>query len=101
MPRGGYRENSPKPKWRSGTTCTVRIPEARRNEIMGFARLLDEFDSEVKVVDAEIYRQIVEALQSTYGGPKNNSRIFKEKIIEALELLGEDYAPIDGGVQAK
>jgi hypothetical protein len=101
MPRGGLRENHVKPNWRSGTTCTVRIPEARRNEIMGFARLLDEFDSEVKVIDADIYRQAIEKLRETYGGPRNNSRLFRDKIIEALELLGEAYAPTGSGEQAK
>jgi hypothetical protein len=68
---------------------------------MGFARLLDEFDSEVKVLDADIYRQAIEKLRETYGGPRNNSRIFRDKIIEALELLGEAYAPTDSGEQAK
>lgn len=90
MPRGGHRKNSPKPKWRSGTTCTVRIPEARRNEIMGFARLLDSFDSDVKVLDLAIYRQVVEVLKETKDFPRNNGSKFAHKIQEALALLGED-----------
>lgn len=101
MPRGGLRENAVKPKWRSGTTCTVRIPEARRNEIMGFARLLDSFDSEVKVLDAEIYRKVVEVLQSSNGLKLNNGSKFKHKIEEALNLLGEDYHATDGVEQSK
>lgn len=90
MPRGGLRANAVKPKWRSGTTCTVRIPEARRNEIMGFARLLDEFDSDVKILDEDIYRKVIEVLQSAKGLPRNNGSKFWNKIAEALELLGED-----------
>ena len=43
---GGKRSGSGRPaRWKSGDTVAVRIPEKFRDEVIGFARLLDEGQS--------------------------------------------------------
>ena len=43
MPRGGYREGSgSKPAWRQGKTKVIRVPEILADQIIEYARELDE-----------------------------------------------------------
>lgn len=43
MPKGGYREGSGRKfKWKSGKTKTIRVPEALADEILDYARKLDQ-----------------------------------------------------------
>lgn len=57
MPRGGKRPGAgSKPTWKHGKTKTIRVPIALADEILEFARKLDEgnvieHDTESKVID--------------------------------------------------
>jgi hypothetical protein len=57
MPRGGKREGAgAKPKWNSGKTTVIRVPEALSAQVLEYARMLDqghiiEPESQSKVVD--------------------------------------------------
>jgi hypothetical protein len=57
MPRGGARLNSgSKPKWKSGKTKTIRVPEVLAEKILNYAEKLDsgcviEDVTESKVLD--------------------------------------------------
>ncbi|NET10556.1 MAG: hypothetical protein F6K09_10300 [Merismopedia sp. SIO2A8] len=57
MPRGGKRPGAGgKPTWKHGKTRTIRVPIALADEILAFARNLDEgciieHDTDSKVVD--------------------------------------------------
>lgn len=43
MTRGGYREGAGgKPTWRHGKTKTIRVPEILADQVMEYARKLDE-----------------------------------------------------------
>ncbi len=43
MPRGGKREGSgAKPKWKHGKTTVIRVPESLADEILEYAKRLDE-----------------------------------------------------------
>jgi hypothetical protein len=45
MPRGGVRSNSgAKGKWKHGKTKSIRVPEALTEQILEYARNLDESD---------------------------------------------------------
>jgi hypothetical protein len=63
MPRGGYREGSGgKPKWIHGKTKTIRVPEILADQILQYARELDE--GKIKMV---------------FGYKDSHGRLFAEK----------------------
>ena len=57
MPRGGRREGAGgRPKWKHGKTKTIRVPEVLADEILDYARKLDdgaiiEHETESKVLN--------------------------------------------------
>lgn len=68
MPRGGRREGAGgRPKWKHGKTKTIRVPEVLADEILDYARKLDdgviiEHETESKVlnlsgVSVKVYNQ--------------------------------------------
>ena len=43
MPRGGYRKNAGgKPTWKHGKTKVIRVPEALADEVLRYARSIDD-----------------------------------------------------------
>ena len=43
MPKGGYREGAGgKAKWRNGKTKVIRVPEVLADQILNYAKKLDE-----------------------------------------------------------
>jgi hypothetical protein len=68
MPRGGYREGSgSKPSWRHGETKTIRVPEVLVNQILEYARKLDEGDIIEPVTESKVINLSGINLK-TYGG---------------------------------
>lgn len=94
MPRGGIHKGTLQPTWRSGKTTTVRLPAAKKNEILAVARALDALESEGKIMDAEIYREAIHILRGALSLPKNNGSRYGAAIREALTLLGEPPEPL-------
>lgn len=91
MPRGGRHENTIKPKWESGQTCTVRIPIARKKEILAIAKTLDKIEGEWNLIEKEKYQIVVNLLTESLEFSKSNGSKYRNQIIKVLNLLGEDY----------
>ena len=52
---GGKRTGSGRPaRWKSGDTVAVRIPEKFRDEVIAFARLLDEGESSQELLSCSL-----------------------------------------------
>lgn len=65
MGRGGYRIGSGnKPKWKSGKTKTIRVPEAIADEVMSIALDLDQGKSVVTLRNNEKVVNIENITQS-------------------------------------
>jgi hypothetical protein len=94
MPRGGIHKGTLRPTWKAGKTTTVRLPAAKKNEILAVARALDALDSEGKILDAQIYRDAIDILRGALSLPKNNGSKYGAAIKEALTLLGEPAEPL-------
>lgn len=90
MPRGGRHENTLKPKWDSGQTCTVRIPIAKKKEILAFAKTLDKVNGEWSLVETDKYQTVVNLLEESLDFPLNNGSRYRNQIIKVLRLLGEE-----------
>jgi hypothetical protein len=93
MPRGGIHKGTLKPEWNAGKTCTIRVPEARKNEILALAKALDKVDYEVEIIEKQSYEKLVIILEDALDlqrFPRNNSTKHRKVIMEALHLLGKD-----------
>jgi len=75
---GGYRPGSGlKPKWNSGSTTVIRVPEALTEPILAYARLIDgQFPSGLQVADA----------LSCHLPERSHESVTQSSKIEALEL---------------
>ena len=52
---GGKRQGSGRPaRWKSGDTVAVRIPEKFRDDVIAFARLLDEGESSLELLSCSL-----------------------------------------------
>jgi hypothetical protein len=91
MPRGGRHENTLKPNWESGKTCTIRIPESRKKQILAFAKTLDKVEGKWSAVDAENYQAAVNLLRESLEFPLNNGSRYRNSVMAALDLLDEEY----------
>jgi hypothetical protein len=55
MPRGGYRVGAGgKPTWKHGKTKTIRVPTALADEVLRFARDLDEEGITERVTESKV-----------------------------------------------
>ena len=83
MPKGSHI----KPTWKAGKTCTIRVPEQKKDYIIALIRALDELDWNASVVDIEIYNQALTTLKEALSFPKNNGSKYHKAILQALALL--------------
>lgn len=90
MPRGGIHKGTLKPDWNAGKTCTIRVPEARKKEILAIAKAMDQIDYNAEVVDKSAYNEAKTILLESLTLPKNNGSAYRKQIIRALQLMGEE-----------
>jgi hypothetical protein len=83
MPRGGHN----KPTWKAGKTTVIRIPEAKKDEILSLVRALDKLDwdkESYRILDKATYDGVCSLLSKlckTYRGK------YKEDLERVLSLL--------------
>ena len=78
MPKGGYREGAGRKfKWKSGKTKAIRVPEALAEEILDYAKKLDE------------------------GKSRNIQEIQPLKELKVIDLYGVSLKAIDGQMGVK
>ncbi len=78
MSRGGYREGAGRKfKWKSGKTKAIRVPEALADEILDYAKKLDE------------------------GNWKNIQQIQPLEELKIIDLQGVSLKAIDGKMGVK
>lgn len=97
MPRGGIHDGTLKPKWSAGKTTTIRVPIAKKNEILAIAKTLDQFECEAMIVEKDNYREAMDILRDAGKLPRNSGSKYWAEIRKALDLLGEDIDARYGG----
>jgi hypothetical protein len=103
MPRGGYREGSGgKPKWIHGKTKTIRVPEALADQILQYARELDEGkiktafgykDSHSRVLSGKL---TTEKLTDSERSVKSIDAKEITSVLNIVDLSGISITPISG-----
>lgn len=100
MPRGGVRSNSgAKGKWKHGKTKSIRVPEALAEQILEYARNLDESatiesETESKTNYTPIFDSVTESKAINLSGV--SIRVCNGKsavLLEDLVEIGYDLYP--------
>lgn len=87
MSRGGKRKGSgSKPKWRSGKTKTVRVPESLAQEILQIAHKLDEGD----IIDYDTESKIVNLSGVSIGEVQGRKIVFLDDLLR----MGYEIKPL-------
>lgn len=80
------------PKWKSGTTQTIRVPIALTDSILEFARSLDNGDNHLSqvnssdTVNSELVNhlsQVINDLKQVYETPRNNFSKEKKALLHS------------------
>ena len=79
--------NGSDPKWRSGKTTVIRVPETLKSKILGLITVLDQVGDEVLVIDKVTYEQAISLLESSLLEKANCGGRIKAKVKEALTIL--------------
>ena len=93
---GGKRTGSGRPaRWKSGDTVAVRIPEKFRDEVIAFARLLDEGQSVAKLLSCSLpealenVHKLKKIRKSVSDWTRKASRTSNPKWYHAKRLLNQ------------
>lgn len=81
-----------RPKWKNLPTQAVRIPKKFVNEILNFAKMLDESRSIMtheRISDKDI-EQAISILKQSLKLPANKGGAIKREIKEAINLLNKN-----------
>lgn len=81
-----------KPKWKSGKTTAIRIPEKIKDEVLEFARKLDEGVEEKDNSIAEVVEYLKMAILSKAEGGNFDGRKggeLRRKVVKAIAQLEE------------
>ena len=89
MPRGNLATlRHFTPKWRSGATQVIRVPIALSDQVLAYARALDEGMSPDGDTNKEHLLQVIEALEEISQTPRNNfGQQPKAKLRKAIDTL--------------
>lgn len=81
-----------KPKWKNLPTQAVRIPKKFVNEILNFAKMLDENKSIIthEYISDKNIEQVVSILEQSLKLPANKGGAIKREIKEAINLLNKN-----------
>ncbi len=87
MPRGGIHKGTLKPTWNAGKTTAVRLPIAKKDEILKLARAIDAIEGEAIVIEKSSFLEAISLLEKALELKANTGGAIKEKIKEALILI--------------
>jgi len=87
MPRGGIHKGTLKPTWNAGKTTAVRLPIAKKDEILKLARDIDAIEGEAIVIEKSSFLEAISLLEKALELKANAGGAIKEKIKEALILI--------------
>ena len=87
MPRGGMHKGTLKPTWNAGKTTAVRLPIAKKDEILKLARAIDAIEGEAIVIEKSSFLEAISLLEKALELKANTGGAIKEKIKEALILI--------------
>ncbi|EPF23373.1 MAG: hypothetical protein ACK4V4_10395 [Sphingobacteriales bacterium] len=87
MPRGGIHKGTLKPTWNAGKTTAVRLPIAKKDEILKLARAIDAIEGEAIVIEKSSFLEAISLLEKALELKANAGGAIKEKIKEALILI--------------
>ena len=87
MPRGGRHEGTLKPTWNAGKTTAVRLPIAKKDEILRIARAIDAIEGEAIVIEKDSFLEAITVLEDALELKANAGGAIKDKIREALALI--------------
>jgi hypothetical protein len=87
MPRGGIHKGTLKPTWNAGKTTAVRLPIAKKDEILKLARAIDAIEGEAIAVERDSFLEAISLLEKALELKPNAGGAIKEKIREAIILL--------------
>ena len=63
MPRGGIHKGTLKPTWNAGKTTAVRLPIAKKDEILKLARAIDAIEGEAIAVEKDSFLEAISLLE--------------------------------------
>lgn len=87
MPRGGKHQNTLKPNWNAGKTTTVRVPIAKKTDILSLAKAMDAMDGEGVAIEKDSLLKAVLILKDCLSLPANKGGAIKVKIRDVLALI--------------
>lgn len=87
MPRGGIHKGTLKPTWNAVKTTAVRLPIAKKDEILKLARAIDAIEGEAIVIEKSSFLEAISLLEKALELKANTGGAIKEKIKEALILI--------------
>jgi hypothetical protein len=87
MPRGGIHKGTLKPTWNAGKTTAVRLPIAKKDDILKLARAIDAIEGEAIVIEKESFLQAILLLEKALELKPNAGGAIKEQIRQALILI--------------
>jgi len=87
MPRGGIHKGTLKPTWNAGKTTAVRLPIAKKDDILKLARAIDAIEGEAIVIEKSSFLEAISLLEKALELKANAGGAIKEKIKEALILI--------------
>lgn len=87
MPRGGIHKGTLKPTWNAGKTTAVRLPIAKKDEILKLARAIDAIEGEAIVIEKNSFLEAISILEKALELKPNAGGAIKEQIRQALILI--------------
>jgi hypothetical protein len=87
MPRGGIHKGTLKPTWNAGKTTAVRLPIAKKDDILKLARAIDAIEGEAIVIEKESFLEAILLLEKALELKPNAGGAIKEQIRQALILI--------------
>lgn len=87
MPRGGIHKGTLKPTWNAGKTISIRVPMAKKEEIISMARAIDAIEGEAMVIEKESFLKAIALLENALELKANAGGAIKDKVREVLLLI--------------
>lgn len=88
MPRGGKREGAgAKPKWNSGRTKTIRVPEAIVDQVLEYARMLDEG----QIIESDTKSNVVDLRSINVPTIRSRPFVFVSDLIKLGYVIKPSY----------
>jgi hypothetical protein len=87
MPRGGIHKGTLKSTWNAGKTTAVRLPIAKKGEILRLARAIDAIEGEAIVIEKNSFLEAILLLEKALELKPNAGGAIKEQIRQALILI--------------